>query len=42
MGEAVRYWIWINVFTFGIPALLVGAYEAIDRWRRRSDSGSTW
>jgi hypothetical protein len=42
MGEAVRYWTWINVFTLGIPMLLVGAYEAIDRWRRKRGSDSSW
>jgi hypothetical protein len=41
MREVVRYWTWINVFTLGIPMLLVGVYEAIDRWRRRSDSVSS-
>jgi hypothetical protein len=42
MREVARYWIWINVFGLGIPMLLVGAYEAIDRWRRKSDSDSSW
>jgi hypothetical protein len=42
MGEVVRYWKWINVFTLGIPMLIVATYEAIDRWRRRSDSDSSW